>query len=247
MPWTQERSPIYSGQTSCPRPMSPPERSATCASCFDTESCSPGCGARSRIESIKILARQGIQREHSDLFGPGGRAFLEGLDLRAEPRQRLDGLLSLISDFDREIDKLKLEIDAVARRDPRVEVLCQIRGIGRYTAMLVIAEGGRCLPLSERQTPLRLGRPDSNRALLQSEGEARPHLETGILDPPLGARRGGSEDLARWGTSARRLRADREASWSPDRQGRGRQEDRHPLLLRHQRRRDPLARPGELG
>jgi transposase len=35
-----------------------------------------------------ILARQGIQHEHSDLFGPGGRAFLQELDLREEPRRR---------------------------------------------------------------------------------------------------------------------------------------------------------------
>ena len=89
-----------------------------------------------------ILARQGIQREHSDLFGPGGRAFLEELELREEPRRRLDSLLSLISDFDREIEKVKAEIDSVARRDARVDVLSQIRGIGRYTAMLVIAEVG---------------------------------------------------------------------------------------------------------
>ena len=89
-----------------------------------------------------ILARQGIQHEHSDLFGPGGRAFLEELELRDEPRRRLDSLLSLVSDFDREIEKVKAEIDSVARDDPRVGVLCQIRGIGRYSAMLVIAEVG---------------------------------------------------------------------------------------------------------
>jgi transposase len=37
---------------------------------------------------------------------------------------------------------VKREIDALAKQDPRVDVLCQIRGIGRYTAMLVIAEAG---------------------------------------------------------------------------------------------------------
>ena len=34
------------------------------------------------------------------------------------------------------------EIDARAKADPYVEVLCQIRGVGRYIAMLVIAEVG---------------------------------------------------------------------------------------------------------
>jgi transposase len=34
------------------------------------------------------------------------------------------------------------EIDTRAKADERVEVLCQLRGVGRYTAMLVIAEVG---------------------------------------------------------------------------------------------------------
>lgn len=50
--------------------------------------------------------------------------------------------MSLIGDFDREITAITREIDQRAKTDKRVEVLCQIRGVGRYTAMLVIAEVG---------------------------------------------------------------------------------------------------------
>jgi transposase len=89
-----------------------------------------------------LLARQGVRREHADLFGAGGLTFLAGLPLRAEPRARLELLLRLIADFAREIDALAAEIDRLARNDPRVRVLCQLRGIGRYIAMLVIAEVG---------------------------------------------------------------------------------------------------------
>jgi transposase len=89
-----------------------------------------------------ILAKHGIQRPYSNLFGPGGTRFLEELELREGPRRRLDSLLSLIGDFDREIDQTSAEIDQRAKTDPYVEVLCQIRGIGRYIAMLVIAEVG---------------------------------------------------------------------------------------------------------
>ncbi|HKH94583.1 MAG TPA: IS110 family transposase [Gemmatimonadaceae bacterium] len=89
-----------------------------------------------------LLATHGVQTSHSDLFGKGGRAFLAELELRDPPRQRLDGLLRLIDDFDREIDLLAGEIDERATVDDRVAVLCQIRGIGRYTAMLIIAEVG---------------------------------------------------------------------------------------------------------
>jgi transposase len=89
-----------------------------------------------------LIARQGIRHDHSDLFGKAGLAFLAQLELREPPRRRLDSLLALIADFDREIAATTREIDQRARRDDRVDVLCQIRGVGPYTAMLVIAEIG---------------------------------------------------------------------------------------------------------
>lgn len=89
-----------------------------------------------------LLARQGILPEHADLFGNGGREFLAGLELPEGSRRRLDSLIALIGDFDREITATTSEIDQRAKTDERVPVLCQIRGVGRYTAMLVIAEVG---------------------------------------------------------------------------------------------------------
>jgi transposase len=89
-----------------------------------------------------VLAKHGIQRPYSDLFGPGGRRFLAALDLREAPRRRLDSMLCLIDDFTREIEATTAEIEQRAAADPYVEVLCQIRGVGRYIAMLIIAEIG---------------------------------------------------------------------------------------------------------
>ena len=89
-----------------------------------------------------LIARQGIRHEHTDLFGKAGLLFLSELELREPPRRRLDSLLALICDFDREIEATTREIDQRAKRDERVDVLCQIRGVGPYTAMLVIAEIG---------------------------------------------------------------------------------------------------------
>ena len=89
-----------------------------------------------------LLARQGILPEHTDLFGKAGREYLTTLELPDGPRRRLDSLLALIADFDREITTTTSEIDQRAKADERVKLLCQIRGIGRYTAMLIIAEVG---------------------------------------------------------------------------------------------------------
>jgi transposase len=89
-----------------------------------------------------VLAKNGIARPYRNLFGPGGSRFLAELELREGPRRRLDSLLALIADFDREIETTTKEIEQRAKADDYVEVLCQIRGVGRYIAMLVIAEVG---------------------------------------------------------------------------------------------------------
>jgi transposase len=62
--------------------------------------------------------------------------------VRVIPRRRLDSPLALIDDFDREIEATSKEIEQRAKADDRVEVLTQIRGVDRYTAMLIIAEVG---------------------------------------------------------------------------------------------------------
>ena len=89
-----------------------------------------------------VLARRGVQRRHSDLFGPGGRAFLAGLPLARAQRERLQQLLRLIDAFDSEIAALAHEVDERAQHDQRVALLTQLPGIGRYTALLAIAELG---------------------------------------------------------------------------------------------------------
>jgi transposase len=89
-----------------------------------------------------LIARQGIRHRHTDLFGKAGLVFLSELELREPPRRRLDSMLALIRDFDREIAATTHEIDQRAKHDELVGVLCQIRGVGPYTAMLVIAEIG---------------------------------------------------------------------------------------------------------
>jgi len=101
-------------------------------------------GMRSALKNRvhAILAKHGVTREHSDLFGKGGRLFLADLQLREASRRRLDSLMALIDDFDREIQATTVEIDQRAKADDRVDVLTQIRGVGPYTAMLIIAEVG---------------------------------------------------------------------------------------------------------
>ena len=46
-----------------------------------------------------ILAKQGVKRPFSDMFGPAGLRFLQTLELADSPRRRLDSTPSLIGDF----------------------------------------------------------------------------------------------------------------------------------------------------
>jgi hypothetical protein len=135
-----------------------------------------------------ILAKNGVQPAYSDLFGAGGRRFLAELCLREPQRRRLDSLLALIDAFDGEIEQTSREIDARAKEHPYVDVLSQIRGVGRYIAMLVIAEATS--RASKRPPPLRLGRADPDRALLRSSHPPRPHLRPGLAGVAMGLGRG---------------------------------------------------------
>jgi transposase len=89
-----------------------------------------------------LLARQGVQHGRAELFGPRGRGFLAELSLPDSTRRRLESLLALIADFDRELKVVKREIQACAKDDQRVIVLTQIPGVGTFIALLVIAEVG---------------------------------------------------------------------------------------------------------
>jgi transposase len=130
-----------------------------------------------------VLAKNGIQRPYSDLFGPGGLRFLAELDLREGPRRRLDSTLALIGDFTREIDATGREIDARAHDDPYVPVLCQIRGVGRYIAMLVIAEVG---DITRFATARRLcSWAGLTPTVRSSDGKARLGHISGQGSPPL--------------------------------------------------------------
>src|SRR4051812_24215960 len=130
-----------------------------------------------------VLAKNGIQRPYSDLFGPAGLRFLAELELREGPRRRLDSTLALIADFTREIEATSREIDTRAHDDPYVPVLCQIRGVGRYIAMLVIAEVG---DITRFATARRLcSWAGLTPTVRSSDGKARLGHISGQGSPPL--------------------------------------------------------------
>ena len=96
---------------------------------------------KNRIHSA--LGKLGIALpEVSDLFGKAGMAWLKGLELREPFRSLVDQDLRVLEVVAQEIKQATQEIEVLAKEDPRVEWIRPIRGIGPYSAMLVLAEIG---------------------------------------------------------------------------------------------------------
>src|SRR5829696_1175868 len=98
--------------------------------------------ASARVKTDAVDARTLAQLLRADLFGSAGMATLAQLPLRPQPRQRLEVLLRLIGDFDREIDALAKQIDRLQSMTRASRCCPSCAGSGRYIAMLIIAEVG---------------------------------------------------------------------------------------------------------
>jgi transposase len=89
-----------------------------------------------------VLADRGIRCQVDDLWTKGGRAWLTSLELPPMHREIVNDCLDLIDALVVPVRRLDREIRALARLDARVEALQQVPGIGRLTAMTLVAEIG---------------------------------------------------------------------------------------------------------
>src|SRR5215218_1849723 len=107
--------------------------------------------ARSRISLARIssrlkcqihalLADQAITPPLTDLFGPGGRRFLQTVQLRPIPQARLEANLRLVDLIAPELASADAELRALFRGDHRIRRLIPIPGIGFTTAAVITAE-----------------------------------------------------------------------------------------------------------
>src|SRR5215211_466909 len=94
---------------------------------------------KSRVHAV--LADRGIPERSSPWTAPG-RAWLAGLALPPIPREVVDDCCGLLDALASPIARLEREITALAKPDPRVQALMALPGIGRLTAMTVVAEIG---------------------------------------------------------------------------------------------------------
>jgi transposase len=96
-------------------------------------------GLKNRVHAV--LADRGIPAR-SGLWAAPGRAWLEALDLPPTPRAIIDDCCGVLDALAGPITRLEREIAALAKPDPRVQALMALPGVGKLTAMTLVAEIG---------------------------------------------------------------------------------------------------------
>jgi transposase len=94
----------------------------------------------------KNRVRAVLKRTHNsydgELFGPTGREFLAELSLSDVDRTIVETHLSVIDEYDEQIERLEEKIERKVLESPAAQRLLSIPGVGQTTAALVVAEVG---------------------------------------------------------------------------------------------------------
>ena len=97
---------------------------------------------RSKNQVHAILHQQGLRFEGSDLFGRQGRIWLAKVEMPSGARSAIKVHLKLIDEFTRQVGGQDRRLDRLRKQDVRAQWLETIPGIGKYSAMLLLAEIG---------------------------------------------------------------------------------------------------------
>jgi len=141
--------------------------------------------SKNRVHAV--LADRGVHQPAS-LWTTAGRAWLATLELPPVPRQIVEDCCGLIDTLATPIARLEREVNKLAKPDPRVAALMALPGVGRLTAMTLLAEIGDSSRFpSARKLCAWAGLTPAVRNL-RPQGPPRPHHQAGLgvgaLDPP---------------------------------------------------------------
>jgi transposase len=98
-----------------------------------------------------LLAVRNIEAPFRKPCGVRGRRWMATLDLGMIGNLQRDELLGRLGHYEAELQKLDAALEEKAESFPQIEALSDIRGIGLYSALLIVAEIGE---------PERFSRPD---------------------------------------------------------------------------------------
>ncbi|MFN2503029.1 MAG: IS110 family transposase [Acidimicrobiales bacterium] len=89
-----------------------------------------------------VMAKNGILPARGEMWGPGGQAQLDALELPMAYSLRLESLRDLIDYYDREVAMVDRRIHLELRDDPGYGAIQKIEGVGRVLAAIFVAEIG---------------------------------------------------------------------------------------------------------
>ena len=101
------------------------------------------------------LFHHGVAGTPDKLLSEGGRAFLDGLSLPPDARERIEVSLELIEAIDAQLAPLERELRHLARRQPSCRALMAHYGIGELTAPTILCELGDVSRLSASRKAVR--------------------------------------------------------------------------------------------
>jgi transposase len=101
-----------------------------------------GIRTSAKVQVKAVLAKHGLRPPVEDLWGPGGRAYLDGVDLPDGYLIRVESLRDLVALVEREIAMLDRVIHEQLRDDCGYRAIQAIDGVGHVLAAVFVAEIG---------------------------------------------------------------------------------------------------------
>ena len=172
--------------------------------------------SRARLRHTLIGERtQWMQRIRATLFHHGisgtpeqlrtraGRAFLDGLELPADARERIEIALAMIEAIDAQIAPLERDLRQLARRQTGCRALMGVYGMGELTSLITLCELGDVGRLSAARKAVRMAgidigvhRSDRRSRVGKLNRQGSPQLRWALYEAALAACRTSSPDHA---------------------------------------------------
>lgn len=89
-----------------------------------------------------LLAKDGYLPPYTDLFGKEGRHWLEGVELREQQGNQLQGYLRVLDCLTEQIREADARVQKTCTLTPEAKLLLGIPGIGPLSALVILAELG---------------------------------------------------------------------------------------------------------
>jgi transposase len=97
-------------------------------------------GLKAQVHAV--MAKEGVLPRYGEMFGPGGNAQLDSMQLAASYATRVESLRDAIGHYDREVVMLERRIHQQLRHDKGYLAIQAIPGVGRTIAAIFVAEIG---------------------------------------------------------------------------------------------------------